>query len=231
MEALIQCILRMPAPIKKSSINSFIDSPFVDAIALVEMPRKFRFPNMKHYDATTDLDNYIAQYRQPMLMELTKYPCKIMEDILTKAWAQIKWEEYEVNYTPSRHNRNQRKSAERRPEPYPTSRRNRTSRNRPPRQAERTRARVPEYNLNITLVEAVAIMKNLGNSVKWPGRMSSPAKKRDFIKWCDFHRDNDHRTDDCILFKFEVVKLLKMGHLKEHLTNKGKSTLARQDKR
>ncbi|KAL5770679.1 hypothetical protein ACOSP7_014833 [Xanthoceras sorbifolium] len=62
MEALIQCILGMPAPIKKSAINSFVDSPFVDAIALVEMPRKFNFPNMKPYDGTTDSDDHIAQY-------------------------------------------------------------------------------------------------------------------------------------------------------------------------
>ncbi|KAL5837095.1 hypothetical protein ACOSQ3_014264 [Xanthoceras sorbifolium] len=58
----------MPAPIKKSSINSFADSPFVDAIALVEMPRKFSFPNMKRYDGTTDPDDHIAQYRQHMFM-------------------------------------------------------------------------------------------------------------------------------------------------------------------
>ncbi|KAK2654563.1 hypothetical protein Ddye_014419 [Dipteronia dyeriana] len=29
--------------------------------------------------------------------ELTKYPCRTMEDILAKAWAQIKWEEDKAN--------------------------------------------------------------------------------------------------------------------------------------
>ncbi|KAL5760940.1 hypothetical protein ACOSQ2_019778 [Xanthoceras sorbifolium] len=56
----------MPAPIKKSTANSFADSPFVDTIALVEMPRKFNFPCMKQYDGTTDPDDHIAQYRQRM---------------------------------------------------------------------------------------------------------------------------------------------------------------------
>ena len=29
--------------------------------------------------------------------ELTKYPCRTMEDVLAKVWAQIKWEEDEAN--------------------------------------------------------------------------------------------------------------------------------------
>ncbi|KAL5779062.1 hypothetical protein ACOSQ2_009799 [Xanthoceras sorbifolium] len=236
MEALIQRIPRMPAPIKKSSINSFADLPFVDAIAFIEMPRKFNFPNMKQYDGTTDPDDHIAQYRQrikvlihdsDLYKELTKYPCKTMEDVLAKAWAKIKWEKDGVNYTPSSYNRNDKqrsrrvkhKSAERRP------------RDRPPQQPKRTRARVLEYNLSIIPAEAVTAIKNLGNSVKWLRRMSSPADNRDSTKWCDFHGDHSYTSEDCIALKFEVVELLKRGHLKEHLTDKRKSTLARKDKR
>ncbi|KAL5833848.1 hypothetical protein ACOSQ3_017522 [Xanthoceras sorbifolium] len=50
----------MPASIKKSSINSFTDSSFVDVIALVEMQRKFSFPNMKRYDGTTDPEDHLT---------------------------------------------------------------------------------------------------------------------------------------------------------------------------
>ncbi|KAL5739405.1 hypothetical protein ACOSQ2_028585 [Xanthoceras sorbifolium] len=53
----------MPTFIKKSFLNSFADSSFVDAIALVEMPWKFNFPHVKHYNGTTDPDDHIAQYR------------------------------------------------------------------------------------------------------------------------------------------------------------------------
>ena len=66
MEALIQKISAVPAPIKRSNANSFTDSPFVDAIVLVEMPKKFSFPNMKQYEGTTDSDDHIAQYKQRM---------------------------------------------------------------------------------------------------------------------------------------------------------------------
>ena len=207
MEALIQRIPGVPTPIKKSTASSFADSPFIDSIALVDMPRKFSFPDMKQFEGTTDPDDHIAQYKQRMFIiaiprdlreacmckafgsslsgpalqwytnlpnnsiisfaqltdtfveqfassrklekqsddlytitqkrdenlrayvgrfnkekvqishcnqatvisafrrglrfdsdlykELTKYPCKTMEDVLAKAWAQIKWEEDE----------------------------------------------------------------------------------------------------------------------------------------
>ncbi|KAK2642247.1 hypothetical protein Ddye_024010 [Dipteronia dyeriana] len=41
-----------------------MDSPFVDAIALVEMSRKFKFSNRKQFEGTTDLNDHIAQYKQ-----------------------------------------------------------------------------------------------------------------------------------------------------------------------
>ncbi|KAK3228564.1 hypothetical protein Dsin_000445 [Dipteronia sinensis] len=66
MEALIQRIPVFPAPNKKCTANSFADSPFVDAIALVEMPKKFSFPNMKQFEGTTDPDDQLAQYKQHM---------------------------------------------------------------------------------------------------------------------------------------------------------------------
>ncbi|CAI9785161.1 unnamed protein product [Fraxinus pennsylvanica] len=124
----------MPAPIKKSVASCFAESLFVDEIALIEMPKKFSFPNMKVYDGTIDSDDHIAQYRQriftaviprdirkaymfqpresfipsynqqttisafrkgllqdiDMYKKLTKHPCFTMENVLAKAWAQIK---------------------------------------------------------------------------------------------------------------------------------------------
>ncbi|KAK2645890.1 hypothetical protein Ddye_021085 [Dipteronia dyeriana] len=64
MKALIQRIPGVLTPIKKRTVNSFTDSPFVDVITLVEMPRKFNFPNMKQYEGMTNPDDHIAQYKQ-----------------------------------------------------------------------------------------------------------------------------------------------------------------------
>ncbi|XP_062119278.1 uncharacterized protein LOC133833030 [Humulus lupulus] len=66
IEALIQRIPEIPAPIKKSAASCYAGSPFIDDIALVEIPKKFNFPNMKMFDWTSDPDDHIAQYRQRM---------------------------------------------------------------------------------------------------------------------------------------------------------------------
>ncbi|XP_021848852.1 uncharacterized protein [Spinacia oleracea] len=47
-------------------------------------------------------------------------------------------------------------------------------------------------------------------------------------KWCDFHRDNGHETEECISHKKEVEFLLKRGHLKELLSDKGKETFNKE---
>ena len=56
-----------PSPIQRSDPNSYANTPFVDEIALVEMPPKFPFPNVRMYDGTSDPDNHVAQYKKRML--------------------------------------------------------------------------------------------------------------------------------------------------------------------
>ena len=85
--------------------------------------------------------------------------------------------------------------------------------------------RVPEYNLIISPTELMAVFKNMGSTIRWPGKMVAPRDKRDASKWCDFHSNHGHKTEECIALKLEVVELLKQDHLKDLLTDKGKSTL------
>ena len=66
MEAMIQQIPRVPTPLKKSLLHSYADSLFIDSIALLEMLKKFSFPNMKLYDSTTDPMDHIVSYKQRM---------------------------------------------------------------------------------------------------------------------------------------------------------------------
>ena len=66
MEAMIQRIPGVPTPLWKSQSYNYTDSPFIDAFALMEMPRKFTFPNMKPYDGTIDPMDHITLYKQWM---------------------------------------------------------------------------------------------------------------------------------------------------------------------
>ena len=74
----------MLAPIKKSYVNCYVDLPFTNNIALVEMPKKFSFPNMKLYDGTMDLDNHITQYCQRMFT--TAIPRNMREACMSKGF-------------------------------------------------------------------------------------------------------------------------------------------------
>ena len=107
-----------------------------------------------------------------------------MEDVLVKAWAQIKWEEDEANfigkannYGSRRNDRVDRRSNDRRLELYPINdRKNNQSRHEGsndknsygcgnPR-SNRPHIEAPEYNLSIEPVDLFAVMREMGKTVK-----------------------------------------------------------------
>ena len=49
--------------------------------------------------------------------------------------------------------------------------------------------------------------------LRWPSQMRTVPAKRDITKYCDFHRDHGHWTDDCIQLKKEIEFLIRRGHL------------------
>ncbi|XP_057808713.1 uncharacterized protein LOC131023185 [Salvia miltiorrhiza] len=123
--------------------------------------------------------------------DLTKYLCRTMKDILAKAWAQIKWVEDQYSHhrsSPSRNTRKDsrvdRRTSDRRSEPYPPPRQEyrRREYDQPYETRPRERAKIPEYNLYISPAEAVSALRNLGNKVKWSEKMRAPADHIDRSK-------------------------------------------------
>ncbi|XP_074277939.1 uncharacterized protein LOC141601544 [Silene latifolia] len=55
-------------PLEKAARNSYADSPFVDDIALVGVPKGCVPPTMTLYDGTTDPLDHINHYKQKMMV-------------------------------------------------------------------------------------------------------------------------------------------------------------------
>ncbi|KAF2578269.1 hypothetical protein F2Q68_00005186 [Brassica cretica] len=68
----------------------------------------------------------------------------------------------------------------------------------------------------------------MGQLVKWSQKMNAPDSLRNPGLWCDFHRDQGHKKEDCVALKIEVNELLKKGHLRESLSEKDKSHLSKE---
>ncbi|XP_056697822.1 uncharacterized protein [Spinacia oleracea] len=169
--------------------------------------------------------------------ELTKYPCATFEEVRSRATAQMRIEDDEItrmvsqrpaggssdrrSYTPRnsswRHQPYNRQNQVQNVNQYDDT--NNVYRNErvvyPP---------ISEYGFNVDIGGVVNALQSVGGTVRWPKKSDRPDSTKDMSRWCDFHRDNGHTTEECISLKKEVAYLLKRGHLKDLLSDKGKET-------
>jgi len=54
-------------------------------------------------------------------------------------------------------------------------------------------------------------------SLKWPEKMKGDPRKRNKNKYCCFHQDHGHETDECYDLKQQIEVLIKQGKLKNFL--------------
>ncbi|KAD6796232.1 hypothetical protein E3N88_07128 [Mikania micrantha] len=85
--------------------------------------------------------------------------------------------------------------------------------------------KISDYCFSVDIPELMCAMQDLGEKARWPPKEKKFAT-RDKSKWCAFHEDFGHITDDCIALRKEISYLLSKGHLKELL---GKKKDRRQD--
>ncbi|XP_059428651.1 uncharacterized protein LOC132162427 [Corylus avellana] len=50
-------------------------------------------------------------------------------------------------------------------------------------------------------------------SFKWLGRMKALPQNRSTQKYCEYHNDHGHYTEDCISLRFEIEKFIRNGKL------------------
>ena len=54
--------------------------------------------------------------------------------------------------------------------------------------------------------------------LRWPTQMKSDPSTRDNTKYCEFHRDYGHRTDNCIQLKREIEYLIQRRYLRRFIS-------------
>ncbi|KAF3514253.1 hypothetical protein F2Q69_00005851 [Brassica cretica] len=163
-----------------------------------------------------------------------------MEDFLSRAWAEVKWEEDVTSHSKAQQNQDPK-----------TIRSNRTERDEKPSQrlardsGNRNRGSYQNKpiekakgmavstwsdisHLSVLRPELINVLRQMGQQVKWPQKMKAPDSFRNSSLWCDFHRDHGHKTEDCFALKIEVNEFLKKGHLREFLSEKAKSHLSKE---
>ncbi|GAV58522.1 LOW QUALITY PROTEIN: hypothetical protein CFOL_v3_02055, partial [Cephalotus follicularis] len=53
--------------------------------------------------------------------------------------------------------------------------------------------------------------------IQWPEKMRSPAEKRNTEKYCRYHRDHGHDTEECRQLKNQIEDLIRKGHLRKYV--------------
>ncbi|XP_074298920.1 uncharacterized protein LOC141629898 [Silene latifolia] len=76
IRSLLSKVPGLPRPMKVATPDCYTDSPFVDSIALISMPKGFTTPTMTLYDGTEDPLKHINQYKQKMMVVATTVPEK-----------------------------------------------------------------------------------------------------------------------------------------------------------
>ena len=105
--------------------------------------------------------------------------------------------------------------------------RNRGDRERSPKRRESIRDRLgppqpelqPQYpprQFTPLIASVSQVLYEIQNEkfLKWPSQMRLDPTKRDMTKYCDFHQEHGHHTDDCIQLKKEIEFLIRRGHLR-----------------
>ena len=88
-----------------------------------------------------------------------------------------------------------------------------------PSQSERRRRYLPQRFTPLT-ASVSQVLHEVRNEqfMRWPIQMKSDPTTRDNTKYCEFHRDYGHRTDNCIQLKREIEYLIQRGYLRRFIS-------------
>ncbi|KAJ9561498.1 hypothetical protein OSB04_006658 [Centaurea solstitialis] len=182
-KAMLALLAKLPGaavPVEVEPKIGFQASPYVDEIALMDIPKEYNIPAFTtKYSGITDPVEHVAQYKQ--LMWTASIPSQYQEACMCKSFgstltgAALQWL---INLKP-----------------------------------KSIGSFAELNNLVLTKIDA---------NVRWPKNPVNPNKDKDQTKWCEFHSDHGHTTDECISLKKEIAYLKTNGHLKGIIPDEAK---------
>ena len=70
--------------------------------------------------------------------------------------------------------------------------------------------------LNMSLEQVLVQIKD-DPSLKWSKKMKEDPNKHNRNKYCHFHKDHEHDTDECFDLKQQIENLIRQGKLRNFL--------------
>ncbi|XP_056854581.1 uncharacterized protein LOC130504029 [Raphanus sativus] len=205
-----------------------------------------RFNQEKVAIPECNADTAISAFKRGLLpegdlyKEMIKYKCRTMEDVLSRAWAQVRWEEdvasrvkagpkYDQKFSKSTRNDRDESTHPKSARETSNPSRGRYQHRPLPRSEGMMVSKWPDIShLAISKPELIGVLRQMGTQVKWPPKMKAAKANRNPKRWCEFHIDHGHTTEDCIALKMEVAEHLKKGYLSEFLSDKAKNLLNKE---
>ncbi|XP_074326747.1 uncharacterized protein LOC141664690 [Apium graveolens] len=173
-----------------------------------------RFNKEKVTITNCDVPTTIEAFRRglerefPLYEELTKYPCRTMDDVQAKAMEHVRDEVY-ANTIRERNDWRKEERVDLRKD-----------HNLPPT--------YESYGFTITPLAMMKEFTKLGDIVKWPTKSNKPKVNPYSKLWRDYHGDYGHKAYDCVALRKELQFLTEKGYLTEFMTFK-KAAYVRRD--
>ena len=72
--------------------------------------------------------------------------------------------------------------------------------------------------LNTSVAQVLMEIKN-EDFIKWSGKIKTNLLIRNKNKYCEFHKDHGHNTEDCFQLKEQITNLIKRRYLRKYVVD------------
>ncbi|XP_057506533.1 uncharacterized protein LOC130789734 [Actinidia eriantha] len=93
---------------------------------------------------------------------------------------------------------------------------------RPNGRRPHTPPRRPEFILPLLNAPDAQVLSKIKHEefIKWPRKIKIDPQKRNRNKYCEFHRDHGHNTEDYFQLKKQIADLIKRGYLRKYVATR-----------